>query len=128
MIWVGGFKSLQSVLGNFDCTDAALELHTWVRSDIGLISPLVDWLKRLWKDSAISSEHTTPQFASRHGCNECSMPRNPTTIVRCHLTYGRLCGRLAWPSRSEKLSSVPQGTGYFAMVVMSLVRPVGCIT
>ncbi len=189
MIWVGCFKSVQSVLGNFDCTDAALELHTWVRSEIGLISPLVDWLMRLivgsrcvfgeegfvelalrealsnamlhgnrldsrklvrvrcccectkgvfivvrdqghgfdpnnvpnplavenlnsehgrgihlmklamdavsferagtevhiWKDSTIRREHTTPQFASRHGCNESSMLRNPKTTVRCHL-------------------------------------------
>jgi anti-sigma regulatory factor (Ser/Thr protein kinase) len=47
MIWVGSFKSLQSVLGNCDFADAPLELHTWVRSEIGLISPLVDWLMSL---------------------------------------------------------------------------------
>jgi hypothetical protein len=39
----------------------------------------------MWKDSAMSSEHRTPQFASRHGCGESSMPRNQKTIVRCHL-------------------------------------------
>jgi len=37
----------------------------------------------MWKDSTISREHTTPQFASRHGCNESSMLTNPKTIVRC---------------------------------------------
>src|SRR5882672_1252541 len=47
MIWVGSFKSLQSALGKFDFTDAPLELHTWVRSEIGLVSPLVDWLMSL---------------------------------------------------------------------------------
>ncbi len=47
MIWVGSFKSLQSALGDFDFTDASLELHTWVRSEIGQITPVVDWLMRL---------------------------------------------------------------------------------
>jgi serine/threonine-protein kinase RsbW len=47
MIWVGSFKSLQSVLGKLDFTDAPLEVDTWVRSEIGLISPLVDWLMSL---------------------------------------------------------------------------------
>lgn len=189
MIWVGSFKSLQSALGKFDFTDTPLELHTWVRSEISQISPLVDWLMSLiagsrcvfgdeeyvelalrealtnailhgnrldsrklvhvrcccectkgvfivvrdqghgfdpnnvpnplavenlnsehgrgihlmklamdevsferagtevhmWKDSTMSREHTTPQFASKHGCNESSMLGNPKTIVRCHL-------------------------------------------
>src|SRR5712692_2887759 len=47
MIWVGSFKSLQTMLGKFDVTDAPLELQTWVRSEIGLISPLVEWLMSL---------------------------------------------------------------------------------
>ncbi|HXE33875.1 MAG TPA: ATP-binding protein [Verrucomicrobiae bacterium] len=47
MIWVGSFKSLQSALAKLDFTDAPLEVHTWVRSEIDLISPLVDWLMRL---------------------------------------------------------------------------------
>ena len=215
MIWVGSFKSLQSMRPEFRFKDARLEVHTWVQSEIGLISPLVDWLMSLiagsrcvfgeeefvelalrealsnamlhgnrldarklvhlrcrcectkgvflvvrdqghgfdpnnvpnplavenlnsehgrgihlmklamdevsferagtevhmWKDSAISSEHKTPQLASRHGCNESSMPRDPKTIVRW--TYRRLCGRLAWPSRPEKLSSVPTGNRIF---------------
>ena len=189
MIWVGSFKSLQTVLGKPRFTSAPLDVDTWVRTEIALISPLVDWLMNLiatshcvcgeeefvelalrealsnamlhgnrldarklvhlrcrcectkgvflvvrdqghgfdpnnvpnplavenlnsehgrgihlmklamdevsferagtevhmWKDSAISSEHKTPQLASRHGCNESSMPRDPKTIVRCHL-------------------------------------------
>src|SRR5712664_2271537 len=44
MIWVGSFKSLQSMLPKLRFTDAPLEVHTWVRSEIGQISPLVDWL------------------------------------------------------------------------------------
>jgi len=47
MIWVGSFKSLQSVLPELRFTDAPLEVHTWVPSEIGLISPLVDWLMSL---------------------------------------------------------------------------------
>src|SRR5712664_902714 len=47
MIWVGSFKSLQSMLPKLRFTDAPLEVHTWVRSEIGQISPLVDWLMSL---------------------------------------------------------------------------------
>jgi serine/threonine-protein kinase RsbW len=47
MIWVGSFKPLQSALAKLDFTDAPLEVDTWVRSEIGLISPLVDWLMSL---------------------------------------------------------------------------------
>ncbi len=47
MIWVGSFRSLQDVLPKLRFTDAPLEVHTWVRSEIGLISPLVDWLMSL---------------------------------------------------------------------------------
>jgi len=41
MIWVGIFKSLQSALHK-PRLGAALEVHTWLRSEIGLISPFVD--------------------------------------------------------------------------------------
>ena len=47
MIWVGSFKPLQSALAKLDFTNAPLDVDTWVRSDIGLISPLVDWLMSL---------------------------------------------------------------------------------
>jgi len=47
MIWVGGFQSLQSALRKPRFTGAPLEVHTWLRSEIGLISPLVDWLMSL---------------------------------------------------------------------------------
>ena len=47
MIWVGSFKPLQSALAKLDFTDAPLEVDTWVRSEIDLISPLVDWLMKL---------------------------------------------------------------------------------
>ena len=47
MIWVGSFKSLQSALRKSRFPGAPLEVHTWLRSEIGLISPLVDWLMSL---------------------------------------------------------------------------------
>ncbi len=47
MIWVGSFKSLQSMLPKLRFTDAPLEVRTWVQSEIGQISPLVDWLMSL---------------------------------------------------------------------------------
>jgi serine/threonine-protein kinase RsbW len=47
MSWVGSFKSLQSMPPELRFTDAPLEVHTWVPSEIGLISPLVDWLMSL---------------------------------------------------------------------------------
>src|SRR5712692_3900535 len=43
MIWVGSFKSLQSALDKPRFV-VPLEVHTWLPSDIGLISPFVDWL------------------------------------------------------------------------------------
>ncbi len=47
MIWVGSFKSLQSILSKPRFSGAPLEVHTWVRSEIALISPLVAWLMSL---------------------------------------------------------------------------------
>ena len=46
MVWVGNFKSLQSALDK-PGSGAPLEVHTWLRSEIGLISPFVDWLMSL---------------------------------------------------------------------------------
>jgi serine/threonine-protein kinase RsbW len=46
MIWVGSFKSLQSALHRLRL-GAPLEVHTWLPSEIGLISPFVDCLMSL---------------------------------------------------------------------------------
>jgi serine/threonine-protein kinase RsbW len=46
LTWVGSFKSLQSALHN-SRFGAPLEVHTWLRSEIDLISPFVDWLMSL---------------------------------------------------------------------------------
>jgi anti-sigma regulatory factor (Ser/Thr protein kinase) len=46
MVWVGSFQSLQSALHKLRL-GAPLEVHTWLPSEIGLISPFVDWLMSL---------------------------------------------------------------------------------
>src|SRR5271170_2388004 len=46
MTWVGSFKSLQAVLPE-PSFGAPLKVHTWLRSEIDLISPFVDWLMSL---------------------------------------------------------------------------------
>jgi anti-sigma regulatory factor (Ser/Thr protein kinase) len=46
MIWVGSFKSLRSALPK-PRFGAPLEVDTWLRSEIDLISPFVDWLMSL---------------------------------------------------------------------------------
>jgi serine/threonine-protein kinase RsbW len=46
MIWIGNFKSLQSALLKTR-PGAPLEVHTWLHSEIGLISPFADWLMSL---------------------------------------------------------------------------------
>ena len=46
MLWVGSFQSLQSVLAKPRFSGEPL-VHTWLRSEIGLLSPFVDWLMSL---------------------------------------------------------------------------------
>jgi serine/threonine-protein kinase RsbW len=46
MIWVGSFQSLRSALHKLRF-GAPLGVHTWLRSEIDLISPFVDWLMSL---------------------------------------------------------------------------------
>jgi hypothetical protein len=46
MIWVGSFESLESALRK-PPSSAPLEVHTWLRSETGLISPFADWLMSL---------------------------------------------------------------------------------
>jgi len=46
MLWVGNFKALQSALEK-SRSGAPLGVHTWLRSETDLISPLADWLMSL---------------------------------------------------------------------------------
>jgi serine/threonine-protein kinase RsbW len=43
MILIGSFQSLRSALPK-PCFGAPLKLHTWLRTEIDLVSPFVDWL------------------------------------------------------------------------------------
>jgi serine/threonine-protein kinase RsbW len=66
MIWVGSFKSLQSALSKSHLTSAELEVRTWVQSEIGQISPLVDWLMNLIATSRrVSGEEQLVELALR---------------------------------------------------------------
>src|SRR6266852_4761513 len=38
MIWVGSFRSLQAILPKLRSTDAPVDVHTWVRSEMSLIA------------------------------------------------------------------------------------------
>ena len=89
MIWVGSFKSLQSVLPEPRSTDAPLAVHTWVRSEIGLITPLVDWLMSLIAGSScVFGEEESVELALREALSNAMLHGNrldPRTLVhvRC---------------------------------------------
>src|SRR5882762_11587567 len=95
MTWVGSFKSLQSVLGKFDFTDAPLELHSWVRSEIGLISPLVDWLMSLIAASrCVRGEEEFVELALREALSNAMLHGNRLDArklvhVRCCCECGK---------------------------------------
>lgn len=95
MIWVGSFKSLQSVLLEPHSTDAPLAVHTWVRSEIDLITPLVDWLMSLIVASryAFGVEETV-ELALREALSNAMLHGNRSdgnklVHVRCCCEYGK---------------------------------------
>ncbi len=95
MIWVGSFKSLQSMLPKLRCTDALLEVHTWVQSEIGQISPLVDWLMRLIVSSGcICGEEEFVELALREALSNAMLHGNrgdASKLVHVHCLCE--CGR-----------------------------------
>jgi serine/threonine-protein kinase RsbW len=77
MIWVGSFKSLQSRLPKLPFTDAPLEVRTWVQSEIGQISPLVDWLMNLIATSAcVRGEEQLVELALREALSNAILHGN----------------------------------------------------
>ena len=77
MIWVGSFKSLQSVLDKPRFTGAPFEVHTWLRTDIDLISPLVDWLMNLIAESGcVQGEEQYVELAVREAVNNAMIHGN----------------------------------------------------
>ena len=95
MIWVGSFKSLQSALRKARFNGALLELHTWVRSDIGLISPLVDWLMSLIVTSrCVCGEEEFVELALREALSNAMLHGNRLDArklvhVRCCCEWGK---------------------------------------
>ena len=95
MIWVGSFKSLQTVLGKPRFTGAPLDVHTWVRSEIALISPLVDWLMNLIATShCVCGEEEFVELALREALSNAMIHGNrldPRKLVhvRCCCDFGK---------------------------------------
>lgn len=90
MIWVGGFQTLETVLGKSRFTGSPLEVHTWVRSEIALISPLVDWLMNLIAAShCVSGEEEEVELALREALSNAMLHGNRLEArklvhIRCH--------------------------------------------
>jgi serine/threonine-protein kinase RsbW len=95
MIWVGGFESLQSALRKPRFSDVPLEVHTWVRSEIGLISPLVDWLVSLIAESrCVFGEEEFVELALREALSNAMLHGNRLDArklvhVRCCCECGK---------------------------------------
>jgi len=95
MIWVGSFASLQSMLPKLRFTDAPLEVRTWVQSEIGQISPLVDWLMRLIVASGcVCGEEEFIELALREALSNAMLHGNRADAsklvhVRCCCECGR---------------------------------------
>jgi serine/threonine-protein kinase RsbW len=77
MIWVGSFKSLHSALRKPRCTKYPLELHTWLRSEIDLISPFTDWLMNLIAESScVRGKEQFVELALREAINNAMLHGN----------------------------------------------------
>jgi serine/threonine-protein kinase RsbW len=94
MIWVGSFESLQAIFPKLRFTDAPLEVHTWVRSEIGQISPLVDWLmSMIVAFRCVSGEEQFVELALREALSNAMLHGNrldPCKLVhvRCRCDCG----------------------------------------
>ncbi|HKW34158.1 MAG TPA: ATP-binding protein [Candidatus Acidoferrum sp.] len=77
MIWAGSFESLHTVLGKHRFTGAPVDVHTWVRSEIALISPLVDWLMNLVAASnCVCGEEQLVELALREALSNAMLHGN----------------------------------------------------
>ena len=94
MIWVGSFRSLQSMLPKPRFRDAPLEVRTWVKSEIGQISPLVEWLMRLVVASGcVCGEKELVELALREALSNAMLHGNrlearKLVYVRCRCDCG----------------------------------------
>ena len=95
MIWVGNFKSLHSVLSKPRFTEDALEVHTWLRSEIALISPFTDWLMNLIaRSSCVRGKEELVELALREAMNNAILHGNrmdARKLVHAAATTPRVC-------------------------------------
>ena len=108
MIWVGNFKSLQSVLRRprFDCT--SLKVHTWVRSDVALISPLTEWLMHLMQAShCVDGKEEFVELALREALSNAILHGNRLDARK--LVHVRCCCE---PTKGVVLVIRDQGHGF----------------
>jgi anti-sigma regulatory factor (Ser/Thr protein kinase) len=90
MIWVGSFRSLQSALRKPRFSDVPLEVHTWVRSETGLIAPLVDWLMGLIAESrCVFGEEEYVELALREALSNAMLHGNRSDASK--LVHIRCC-------------------------------------
>ncbi len=90
MIWAGSFQSLQSVLRKPRFTGAPLQVHTWVPSEIGLISPLVDWLMSLIAGSrCVFGQEQSVELALREALSNAMLHGNRLDASK--LVHVRCC-------------------------------------
>jgi anti-sigma regulatory factor (Ser/Thr protein kinase) len=77
MIWVGSFKSLHSALRKPRFSEDRLEVHTWLRSEIALISPFTDWLMNLIAGSrCVRGKEEFVELALREAMNNAMLHGN----------------------------------------------------
>ena len=107
MIWVGSFKSLQTVLGKHP-SGAPLDVHTWVRSEIALISPLVDWLMNLIATShCVCGEEQLVELALREALSNAMLHGNSLDARK--LVHVRCCCE---PKKGVCIVVRDQGKGF----------------
>jgi serine/threonine-protein kinase RsbW len=90
MIWAGSFKSLQAVLPKRRFIRAPLGVHTWLRSEIRLISPFVDWLMNLIAGSrCVRGKEEIVELALREAVSNAMLHGNRMNVRK--LVHVRCC-------------------------------------
>lgn len=108
MVWVGNFKSLQSVLRRPRFDGPSLKVHTWVRSDVALISPLADWLMHLIQAShCVHGKEEFVELALREALSNAILHGNRLDARK--LVHVRCCCE---PTKGVALVIRDQGHGF----------------
>jgi anti-sigma regulatory factor (Ser/Thr protein kinase) len=92
MIWVGNFESLHSALRKPRFAKDPLEVHTWLRSEIALISPFTCWLMSLIARSrCVQGKEEFVELALREAMNNAVLHGNGMDARK--LVHVRCCCR-----------------------------------